>query len=285
MPDSLNLAWAQRGICLSEVGFYSQVIWCLGCAILLATLIPIIGFLALRRSLPTFDAIALAASFGSVSAIGFIVATQRLEDAGIAFGGHMSATMAIMESPAIILAVAAAAFFRNKTGAEGGTLQIREVLHEALTDGTQLLLLGAMLIGFITAEAGKPILQPLFIDLFKCILALFLLDMGQQVARNLGKVSLGQKSALTYTLVTPLIHAGLALVCCQVFSIGAGDGVLLMTLAASSSFFAVQEVLRHAVPEANPTLYFGLALGLNCPLNLTLGIPLWINLSPRYLSP
>ena len=274
------------GFALAKSGFDHQVLVGLGCALLLATLVPLIGYLILRRRLPKFDAIALAASFGSVSAIAFIAATQRLEDAGLAYGGYMSAAMAIMESPAIILAVVAAGFARQQASGDTVKLQSpRKILHESLTDGTQMLLLGSMVIGYLTADQGKTTLQPLFLDLFKCLLALFLLDMGLHVARNLGKLSLDHKPALAYALLAPFLHAGLALLCCMALGIRAGDGALLLTLAASASFIAVPAVLRQAVPEANPTLYFGLALGVNFPLNLTLGIPLWIMLAQRTLQP
>ena len=274
------------GFALAKSGFDQNVLTSLGCAILLATLVPIIGYLLLRKFLPAFDAVGMAASYGSVSAVAFIAATQRLEDAGVGFGGHMSAAMAIMESPAIILAVIAAGFLRNQSGdAAGSGIKPGKILHESVTDGTQMLLLGSMVIGYVSAEPGKAVLQPVFLDLFKCILALFLLDMGLLVARNLGKLSLGQKPAFAYALLAPLVHAGIALLCCHAFGIRAGDGALLMTLAASASFIAVPAVLRHAVPEANPTLYFGLALAVNFPLNLTLGIPLWIELARRYLAP
>ena len=274
------------GFALAHSGFGPEVLAGLGCALFLATAIPVLGYLSLRRLLPRFEAIALAASFGSVSAVAFIAATQRLEDAGLVFGGHMSAAMAIMESPAIILAVIAAGFLRNQTG-EATTRGIKpgKILHESLTDGTQILLLGSMVIGYVSAEPGKAVLQPVFLDLFKCILALFLLDMGLMVARNLSKVSWGQAPVLAYAAISPFVHAAIALLFCRWFSITAGDGALLMTLAASSSFIAVPAVLRLTVPEANPSLYFGLSLTINFPLNLLVGIPLWIELAQRYLKP
>ena len=273
------------GFALAHSGFGPEVLAGLGCALFLATAIPVLGYLSLRRFLPVFDTIGLAAGFGSVSAVAFIAATQRLEDAGLAFGGHLSAAMAIMESPAIVLAVVAAGFARRRVGQDATSVGPGKILHESLTDGTQMLLLGAMLIGYLSGDAGKAMLQPVFLDLFKCILALFLLDMGLLVARNLGKLSLDQKPALVYALVAPLVHAALALACCRALGLRAGDGALLMTLAASASFIAVPAVLRHAVPEASPTLYFGLAIAVNFPLNLLFGIPLWIELARRYLAP
>lgn len=272
------------GFALAKSGFDQNVLTGLGCALLLATVIPILGFLLLRRILPPFDAVGLAASYGSVSAVAFIAATQRLEDAGLAYGGHMSAAMALMESPAIILGVVAAGFLRNADAtSDGARLKTGKILHESLTDGTQLLLLGSMVIGYVTAEPGRTALQPLFIDLFKCVLALFLLDMGLMVARNLNKLSGGQAPALAYAVLSPPAHAGLALLLCRSLGVPAGDGALLMTLAASSSFIAVPAVLRLTVPEANPSLYFGVSLTLNFPLNLLFGIPLWIELARRFL--
>ena len=274
------------GFALAKSGFDQNVLTGLGCAILLAILIPILGYFLLRKFLPAFDAVGVAASFGSVSAVAFIAATQQLEDAGLAFGGHMSAAMAIMESPAIILAVVTAGFLRNQGGESGGTsLKPGKILHESLTDGTQILLLGSMVIGYVSAEPGRVVLEPVFLHLFKCILAMFLLDMGLMVARNLGKLSGGQAPVLAYAVISPFVHAGLALLLCRWLAIPAGDGALLMTLAASSSFIAVPAVLRLTVPEANPSLYFGLSLTINFPLNLLVGIPLWIELAQRYLKP
>ena len=198
------------GFALAHSGFGPEVLAGLGCALFLATAIPVLGYLSLRRLLPRFEAIALAASFGSVSAVAFIAATQRLEDAGLNFGGYMSAAMAIMESPAIVLAVVAAGFARHAAGGPHASVRPGRILHESLTDGTQMLLLGSMLIGYVSGDPGKAILQPVFLDLFRCILALFLLDMGLLVARNLGKLSLDQKPALVYALVAPFVHAALA---------------------------------------------------------------------------
>ena len=156
----------------------------LGCALFLATAIPVLGYLSLRRLLPRFEAIALAASFGSVSAVAFIAATQRLEDAGLNFGGYMSAAMAIMESPAIVLAVVAAGFARHAAGGPHASVRPGRILHESLTDGAQLLLLGAMLVGILSGENGQKMMAPFSVDLFKGMLAFFLLDMGLTAARN-----------------------------------------------------------------------------------------------------
>jgi hypothetical protein len=155
----------------------------------------VLGYVVLRRFLNAFDAVAIAATYGSVSAVTFITAAQYLDTHGISFGGHMAAAMALMESPAIVLAVVLANHVRQKSALAGepvpGTSTnppLRRILHEALTDGAQLLLLGAMLIGVLTGESGQAAMKPFSVDLFKGMLAFFLLDMGLLAARNMGKL-------------------------------------------------------------------------------------------------
>mgnify|MGYP003344070922 FL=1 len=132
-----------------------------------------------------------------------------------------------------------------------------------------------MLVGVITGEQGKAVMQPFSVDLFKGMLAFFLLDMGLLAARNFKEVAGKSGWVLAYAVVGPLLHAGLALGLCRALGIGPGDGALLMTLAASASYIAVPAVLRFAIPEANPSLYFGLSLGLTFPLNIVFGIPFY----------
>jgi hypothetical protein len=269
------------GFALAKSGLNAQVLTSLGCAILLAIIVPLIGYSLLRRKLNRFDAIALAATYGSVSAVTFITATQHLENVGTPFGGHMAAAMALMESPASIIAVVLANLHRRKTTSNSSTstLPLSKILHESFTDGAQLLLLGSMAIGILSGESGKVAMQPFSGDLFKGMLAFFLLDMGLLAARNFKEVAGKSKWVIAYGILGPLAHATIALAFCFLFKIGPGDGALLMTLAASASYIAVPAVLRFAIPEANPSLYFGLSLGLTFPLNIILGIPLYASIA------
>lgn len=275
------------GFALAKSGFTFTVASGIGAAVLLAIIVPLIGYVLLRRVLPPLDAVALAATYGSVSAVTYITAVQNLDNMGIAYGGHMSAAMALMESPAIILAVVLANLHRRQAaGTAAGSvepLRLGKVLHESFTDGAQLLLLGAMLVGLLTGERGKAVMQPFSVDLFKGMLAFFLLDMGLLAARNFKEVLGKSRWVLAYAVVGPLVHAALAL--CLAFGLGlpAGDGALLMTLAASASYIAVPAVLRFAIPEANPSLYFGLSLGLTFPLNIVLGIPFYAKVAAAIL--
>ena len=277
------------GFALSQSGMTTEVVVSLGAALIMAILVPLLGYLTLRQFLNGFDAAAIAATYGSVSAVTFITAVQYLDTHGISFGGHMAAAMALMESPAIVLAVVLANHARQRAAVKAsgavaaGDAPLGRILHEALTDGAQLLLLGAMLIGVLTGESGQAAMKPFSVDLFKGMLAFFLLDMGLLAARNMGKLKGQSVGLLVYAIAGPLVHAGIALLLSWSLGLPVGNGVLLMVLAASASYIAVPAVIRHAIPEANPTLYFGMSLGLTFPLNILVGIPLYAYLAQRCL--
>jgi hypothetical protein len=292
------------GFALSHSGLTGQVASGLLCAVALALLVPLMDFQWLRRLLPELDAVAIAATYGSVSAVTFVTAVQTLENQGVSYGGHMAAAMALMESPAIILAVVTANLLRSRgvpasAGALGGggagaviaprwvgvqATPLGRILHESLTDGAQLLLLGAMVVGLLSGDAGKAAMQPFSGDLFKGMLAFFLLDMGLLTARNLPGLRGTSRWLLAYAVIGPLCHAALALGLARLAGLQAGDTCLLMVLAASASYIAVPAVLRHAIPEARPSIYFGLSLGITFPLNLLLGIPLYLAVAREFAA-
>ena len=288
------------GFALSHSGLTAQVAVSLLAAIALAICIPLLGYWFLRRYVSGFDAAAVAATYGSVSAVTFVTAVQSLETQQIAFGGHMAAAMALMESPAIILAVLLANSLRQKAAVEvavlgGGVaalgvpqakpgVSLSKVLHESFTDGAQLLLLGAMVVGLLTGDAGKAAMQPFSGDLFKGMLSFFLLDMGLMAARNMAQIRGKSPVLIAYAVLGPLVHASLALGLAAALDLSVGDGTLLMVLAASASYIAVPAVLRYALPEANPSLYFGLSLGVTFPLNILLGIPTYTALAQVVLG-
>ena len=289
------------GFALADSGLTREVGVSLACAVLLALVIPAMGYTLLRRWLSGFDAAAVAATYGSVSAVTFITAVQVLDGRGVVHGGHMAAAMALMESPAIIMAVLLANMLRRQmaatpalqgTGAGTGMpdmasagagpvppLPIGKVLHESFTDGAQLLLLGAMAVGLATGDSGEAAMKPFSGDLFKGMLAFFLLDMGLLTARHLHTLQGLPRLLLAWGLLAPLVHASLALGLAAATGMSVGNAALLMVLAASASYIAVPAVLRHAVPEAQPALYFGLSLGVTFPFNILLGIPLYITVA------
>ena len=263
------------GFALHRSGFTLEIALALGLAIFLAVIIPLMGYLFLRRKLNHYDAAAIAATYGSVSAVTFITATQALDQYGIAFGAYMAAAMALMESPAIILAILLANKARALSTKSTQSAGMSKVLHESFTDGAQLLLLGAMVVGLVSGDDGQKIMAPFSIDLFKGMLAFFLLDMGLMAAKNFDGIKGKPPITIFYGIVGPLFHASLALGLCKLLGLALGDTVLLMVLAASASYIAVPAVLRHALPEVNPALYMGMSLGITFPFNIILGIPLY----------
>lgn len=264
------------GFALHKSGFTIEIALALGLAVFLAILVPLMGYLILRTKLNSFDAAAIAATYGSVSAVTFITATQVLGQYGIEYGGHMAAAMALMESPAIILAILLANKARAESNQNKQSSGLSNILHESFTDGAQLLLLGSMVVGLVSGDAGQKLMAPFSIDLFKGMLAFFLLDMGLMAAKNFEGLKGKPPITLFYAILAPLLHASIALGLCKLLGLPLGDTVLLMVLAASASYIAVPAVLRHALPEVNPALYMGMSLGITFPFNIILGIPLYI---------
>ena len=204
-----------------------------------------------------------------------MTAVQFLDGNKIAYSGFMSAAMAVMESPAILLAVFWVNGIRRQLNGASHSHTLQKTLHESLTDGAQLLLLGAMLVGILSGEQGKAMMAPFSVDLFKGMLAFFLLDMGLTASRNFHYLKGKSLLLIAYAILGPLLHCLLALGLAWSLSLSLGDSILLMVLAASASYIAVPAALKLAIPEASPSLYLGLSLGLTFPLNIILGIPFY----------
>ena len=267
------------GFALNKSGFTVQIGLELCVAVFLAVIIPLIGYWFLRVKLNNREAAAIAATYGSVSAVTFITATQALDQANIQFGGHMAAAMAMMESPAIILAMVLANKSRDSLRESAAPARMSKILHESFTDGAQLLLLGSMLVGLVVGETGEKLMAPFSIDLFQGMLAFFLLDMGLMAAKNFSGLRGKPLITLVYAICAPMVHATIALVLCILLDLPQGNSILLMVLAASASYIAVPAVLRHALPEVPPALYMGMSLGITFPFNLIVGIPLYLYIS------
>ena len=292
------------GFALSESGFGATVLLSLGAAVAMALIVPALGYQLLRKRVSGFDAAAIAASYGSVSAVTFLTATQHLEVNYGSPGGHMAAALVVMESPAILMAVmlanalrraaaggvqpaglaAAPAAVGASSASGAGPTSLRHILHESFTDGAQLLLIGAMVVGYVSGDAGQAMMAPFSIDLFKGMLAFFLLDMGLTVARNFGAVRGRSPFLVAYAVIGPLVHATIALTLAWALGLPAADAALLMVLSASASYIVVPAVLRYAIPEANPSLYLGLSLGITFPLNILVGVPLYCSVAMRLLG-
>lgn len=272
------------GFALNKSGITEEITLALGVAIFLASVIPIAGYWILSKKLNKLDAAAIAATYGSISAVTFITTTQSLDQNGIPYGGYMAAAMAIMESPAIILAIIWANKARDtNSSSEHKNASLGKVLHESFTDGAQLLLIGSMIVGLISGEVAHKAMAPFSIDLFKGLLSFFLLDMGLRASRSFGDLKKIPKFTILYAVAGPLMHATFALVICKLVGLELGQTILFMVLAASASYIAVPAVLRQAMPEVNPALYMGMSLGLTFPLNIIFGIPLYTYIAKLFI--
>ena len=245
--------------------------------IVASALVPLGTFAFLRRRLGAADAAAIAATYGSISAVTFITACSFLDDRGIAWSGTMVAAMALMESPAILVGVVlarragvASVQGENGQGAGGG------LFREACLNGPVFLLVGSLLIGVISGEKGWQSVAP-FVDApFKGVLCLFLLDMGLIAARRLGALRHSGRFLVGFSLIAPLVHASLAIAVARLLGLDAGDALLFTVLCASASYIAVPAAIRLALPQANPSLFLPMSLAMTFPFNVALGIPLYM---------
>ena len=255
--------------------------------LVMALAVPVSGFFILKRMTTHLNAAAIAAAYGSVSVVTFVTAVQTLEISGVGYGGYMTAVLALMESPAIFMAILLAAAVRRRGGsggAENQGLAVRHAMREALTDRTQLLLLAAFVVGALLSSTSLGLVALFVGDGFRVVLAIFLFDMGIEVARQFRVAHRSSRSLLAYAVCAPLAHAALALLLAALLGFGVGDAALLMVLSASASYIVVPAVIRHTIPEANPALYLGLSLGITFPFNILFGIPLYVALATALIG-
>jgi hypothetical protein len=286
---------------LARTGVTATALTVTALAVLVAVTLPVIGYLALRHRVGPFDAVAIAATYGSVSAVTFVAATQFVTSRGEEPGGYMTVALVMMETPAVLMAVLLAAWVRTQQRAarsvpaqtpalvgDGGPAAggaadgptgddaprgLRGVLRGAFTEGTFLLLVGSLVIGAASGSSGSQTMAPLLHDLFKGLLAFFLLQMGLVVARQLRQVRGISPYLVGFAVVMPLVGASLALVLGLAVGLSVGDLTLLMVLAASGSYIVVPAVARQAIPEALESRYLTMSLGITFPLNVVVGIP------------
>lgn len=251
-------------------------------AVGMAVCVPFYAFFLLRSRLGTANAAAVAATYGSVSAVTFLAAVSLLGKVGVPFGGHMVAALALMESPAIVVAILLARRGHHSGNGRGGGLRWGKVLREAFLNGSVYLLVVSMLIGAVTGHEGEVALRPFTGDLFKGMLCLFLLDMGLVSSRRLGDLRKLGVAPIAFALFAPLGNAAAGIVLARALDVGVGDAFLLCVLCASASYIAVPAAIRLAIPEANPGVYVTMALAITFPANILLGLPLYLAVIKRW---
>ncbi|MFN9369538.1 MAG: sodium-dependent bicarbonate transport family permease [Planctomycetia bacterium] len=266
---------------LAAAGLTAEVLWTVLAALALAMVVPFYTFFFLRRILSVFDAAAMAATYGSISIVTFVVGTEFLVRANVGFGGHMVAVMSIMESPAVIMGIMLVRMFAPRAETATGRPGMVAILHESFCNGTVLLLLGSLVIGVSTGRTAGEGLKPFMTGIFKGIVLLFLLDVGMLAARKAGKLIEVGPALVAFGSLAPLANAALGIGRAWCVGMGKGDALLFTLLCASSSYIVVPAAMRQAVPEANPGLFELLSLSVTFPFNISVGIPLYYGLIGR----
>lgn len=257
---------------LAHSQFTIEIFYSLLFGLAIASLIPLYTFFILKRKLSVSDAAAVAATYGSVSAVTFVAATSFLEAQKIAFGGEMVAVMALMESPAIIVGVIL--MMRYDKEADGGG-QLKDIIQHSFTNGSVLMILGSLLIGLIADTKQAEGIKPFTTDIFKGFLAIFLLEMGMVTAKRFGAFRKYGLFVTIFAIVAPVVNGCLAALLSGLLIESVGNRFIFAVLAASASYIAVPAAMRLAAPKADPGLYIPMALGVTFPFNITVGMPLY----------
>lgn len=264
---------------LAHSEFSSEIFLSILFGLVVASLIPLYTFFILKRRMTVSDAGAVAAAYGSVSAVTFVSAVAFLESQNIAFGGHMVAVMAFMESPAIIVGVILMMKYDKEREAEGG---IKAIIQHSLTNGSVLLILGSLLIGLIADSKQAEGIKPFTTDIFKGFLAIFLLEMGMVTARRFSAFMKYGGFLTIFALVIPALNGCLVAFTSSLVTEDIGNRFIFAILAASASYIAVPAAMRLAAPKADPGLYIPMALGLTFPFNITVGMPIYYAIVNNY---
>ncbi|QDL09241.1 sodium-dependent bicarbonate transport family permease [Brasilonema octagenarum UFV-E1] len=275
---SLYLLFAigfKGGVELMKSGITTEVLLTLLAAVLMACAVPIYTFFILKLKLDVYDAAAIAATYGSISAVTFITASAFLTELGIAYDGYMVAALALMESPAIIVGLILVNLFTVEKG-ESREFSWPEVLRDAFLNSSVFLLVGSVLIGFLTGERGGKVLEPFTQGLFYGVLTFFLLDMGLVAARRIKDLQKTGFFLISFAILIPILNAAIGLAIAKFLGMSQGDALLFSVLCASASYIAVPAAMRLTVPEANPSLYVSTALAVTFPFNIIVGIPVYL---------
>jgi hypothetical protein len=262
---------------LAVTGITTEVIVSLIFGMSLALIIPIYSYFILRVKLNSSDAGAIAASYGSVSAVTFVSAVAFFEMNKLHVGGEMVAVMASMEFPAIIMGVILMNVFPEKK-AEIVPVQWKMAMKHSLTNGSVLMIFGSLLIGFVSDSSQSVGIKHFTSDIFKGFLAIFLMDMGMVAASRFKAFKKQGSFLLLFALLVPLFNGVSVAYISQFITDNVGDRLIFSILAASASYIAVPAAMRLVAPKADPGIYIPMALGVTFPLNITLGLPLYMQI-------
>jgi len=257
---------------LAHSEFTTEVFLSILLGIALSFLIPVAYFFILKRKLSVYDAGAVAAAYGSVSAVTFVTAVSYLEAHQMDVRGHMVAIMALMETPAIVAGLLLISFFTRN---ESQQIQKKEAIRHSFTNASVLLIVGSLFVGYFADAKQAKDIEPFTTDIFKGFLALFLLDMGISSGRQLNAFIAKGWFPIAFAMVVPLINGTVATLISSLVTDSASDRFMFGILAASASYIAVPASMKIAVPQANPGIFLPMALAITFPVNITLGMPLY----------
>jgi len=267
------------GVAIAEAGIGKVWLPALA-AMALGALIPLWTYPVLRfgGKFSAVDAAAIAAHYGSVSAVTFIAATNYLKAINQPFENYATAFLAVMESPAILVGVVLG---KMATKSKGGSdfSSIKTAIHEALFGRSIFLLVGALIVGWLCGKPGMDKVEPFFVTPFQGVLALLLLEMGTVAGRRVGDLKKVGPFLLAFGIVMPLLHGGIGVWLGKVAGLELGGATLMGGLAASASYIAAPAAIRLSLPDANPTFYLTSSLAITFPFNISLGIPIYYEIA------
>jgi hypothetical protein len=257
---------------LSHEAFTMEIGWSMLFGISISSIIPLYTFFILKRKLNVFDAGAIAAAYGSVSAVTFVTAVSYLEYQQLSLHGHMVAIMALMESPAIIIGLILISIF-NK--GQSNKINTRSIITHSFTNGSVLLILGSLIIGYLANAKQAEGIKPFTNDLFKGFLAIFLLDIGITSGRKLKAFFSFGWFPIMFAIIIPLFNGCMIAMLSSFVSSDITNRYIFAVLAASASYIAVPAAMKISVPKANPGLFLPMALAVTFPMNITIGLPIY----------
>ncbi len=260
---------------LAHSSFSPEILYAILFGLVVAAVIPFYTFFILKQKTSVSDAGAVAAAYGSVSAVTFVSAVSFLEIQQVAFGGHMVAVMAFMEAPAIIVGVILMRQYDKQPVSTVSKESLGSIIQHSFTNGSVLLILGSLFIGLIADERQAEGIKPFTTDIFKGFLAIFLLEMGMVTAKRFAAFRKYGLFLTVFAFVIPALNGCVVALLSAWVTAEIGDRFMLAILAASASYIAVPAAMRLAAPKADPGLYIPMALGLTFPFNITVGMPLY----------
>ncbi|KAB2660310.1 MAG: sodium-dependent bicarbonate transport family permease [Verrucomicrobia bacterium] len=272
------------GVAIAEAGLAKVWLPALA-ALALGALIPLWTYPLLRfgGKFSAVDSAAIAAHYGSVSAVTFIAATNYLKAVNQPYEDYATAFLAVMESPAILVGVVLGKL-ATKTEGEGSGVSLKKAMHEAIFGRSIFLLVGALVVGALCGKPGMEKVEAFFVTPFQGVLALFLLEMGMVAGRRLEDLKKVGLFLLGFGVLVPLVNGTLGVYLGQLVGLELGGATLLGVLSASASYIAAPVAIRISLPEANPTLYLTSSLAITFPFNITLGIPIYLEIARHLYS-